>query len=73
MIELRDSMSDEVLARSMDRLRIEGFYDATEIPRVTSIAMTQWSELLLERLRELIDAGGGRWSRCQLEGLDCAL
>jgi hypothetical protein len=73
MVELRDSMSDEVLARSMDRLRIEGYYDATEVPRVTSIAMTQWSQLLLERLRELITAGGGRWSRCQLEGLDCAL
>ncbi len=73
MVELRDSMSDEVLARSMDRLRIEGFYDVTEIPRVTSIAMTEWSELLLGRLRELVDVGGGRWSRCRLEGLDCAL
>ena len=73
MIELRDSMSDEVLARSMDRLRIDGVFDVTEVPEVTRRAMHEWSEVMLVRLRELVEVGGGRWSRCQQDETDCAL
>ena len=77
MVELRDSMSDEILARSMDRRSIEGprggIFDATEIPKVTSLAMEEWSELLLVRLQELVEVGGGRWARCQVDETDCAL
>ncbi len=53
VIELRDSMSDEVLARTVDRERIDGPFDALEAWALTPGIAQGWSRLLVRRLREL--------------------
>jgi len=73
MLEFRDSMSDAILARTMERQRIDGVYDVTEVGKITGQAMHAWSSSLLERMRELVDVGGGRWAGCQTGETDCAL
>ena len=72
MVELRDSMSNQLLARSVEKTRIRGAYDVTELPEVTQWATKNWSEALLERLRGLIIIGGGRWTNCNLRENNCS-
>jgi hypothetical protein len=55
VLELRDSMSDEVLARTVERLRLDGPMDATEVWVLTPRAVRSWSSLLALRLDELSD------------------
>ena len=73
MVELRDSMSNQLLARSIESQRIDGVYDVTELPEVTQWATENWSESLLERLRGLVTIGGGRWANCDLRENNCTL
>ena len=72
MVELRDSMSNQLLARSVEKTRIRGAYDVTELPEVTQWATKSWSEALLERLRGLVIIGGGRWTNCDLRENNCS-
>ncbi len=55
VLELRDSMSDEVLARTVERLRLDGPMDATFVWMLTPRAVRSWSSLLASRLEELSD------------------
>ncbi len=55
ILELRDSMSDEVLARTVERLRLEGPMDAALVWALTPGAVRNWSSLLALRLDELSD------------------
>tara|TARA_Y100000994_G_C15701923_1_gene445499 strand:+ start:4107 stop:4835 length:729 start_codon:yes stop_codon:yes gene_type:complete len=66
MVELRDSMSNQLLARSVEKTGIRGSYDVTELPEVTQWATENWSQALLERLQDLMVIGGGRWANCDL-------
>ena len=52
-MELRDSMSDDVLARTVNRERIEGPFDVAEVGPLTSRISMEWSRLLMRRLEEL--------------------
>jgi hypothetical protein len=72
VLELRDSMSNDLLARSFDRQRIEGQFDFSEIPRTTLWAVETWSDLLRTRVNELLEIGGGGWSRCGVREDNCA-
>ena len=65
VIELRDSMSDEVLARTFDSQRIEGPFDADKMALITSQIAQGWSRLLVRRLRELSDLYPSRLRRLQ--------
>ena len=66
MVELRDSMSNQLLARSVEKTGIRGSYDVTEMPEVTQWATENWSQAMLERLEDLMVIGGGRWANCDL-------
>jgi len=55
VLELRDSMSGEVLARTVERLRLDGPMDATFVWVLTPRAIRSWSSLLALRLDELSD------------------
>ena len=70
-LELRDSMSNTILARTVDRQRVEGRFDLSELPRATQFTVEGWSDLLRTRINELLDLGGGGWSRCQLHEQNC--
>jgi len=65
VIELRDSMSDEVLARTVDSQRIEGPFDADKMLLITSQIAQGWSRLLVRRLRELSHLYPSRLRRLQ--------
>jgi hypothetical protein len=58
VIELRDSMSNDLLARAIDRNRGIGPLDAFEIWAHTNQLVHTWSLLLRTRLRELSELGG---------------
>ncbi len=53
VLELRDSMSDEVLSRTVDRRRMEGLIDAAAVEALTVTMLRRWSRLLCTRLEEL--------------------
>lgn len=65
VIEIRDSMSDEVLARTLDRQRVEGPVDADQLwglaPRITR----EWSQLLAGHLTALAGLYPSRLWRLQ--------
>ncbi len=65
VIELRDSMSDEVLARTVDHERIDGPYDADKMWLITTQVAQAWSTLLITRLRELSGLYPSRLRRLQ--------
>ena len=65
VVELRDSMSDEVLARTVDHERIDGPYDADKMWLITSQVAQAWSTLLVTRLRELSSLYPSRLRRLQ--------
>ncbi len=65
VVELRDSMSNEVLARTVDRQRIEGPFDADKMWLITSQIAQSWSRHLVRRLRELSDLYPSRLRRLQ--------
>jgi len=53
IVELRDSMSNEILARTVDHQRVEGPFAVVEIWSLTPNIARGWSRLLITRLREL--------------------
>lgn len=65
VLELRDSMSDEVLLRILDRRRVEGPVEAERVwslaPRVT----LQWSRLMVDQLSTMADFYPSRLQRLQ--------
>ncbi len=65
VIELRDSMSGEVLARTVDRERIDGPFNADAVRVLTPRIAQGWSRLLVRRLRELSDLYPSRLRRLQ--------
>jgi len=65
IIELRDSMSDEILARTIDRRRVDGPFHAAEIWGLIPRIARGWSRLLATRLTELSDLYSSRLRRLQ--------
>ena len=53
VLELRDSMSDDVLARTIDHQRIDGPFAAAEVYSITPRVLRGWSSLLATRFRQL--------------------
>ena len=58
VLELRDSMSDAVLARTADRERIDGPFGAGAEVAVTPSVVQSWSQLLVGHLEEVSDLSG---------------
>jgi hypothetical protein len=59
ILELRDSMSDEILARTADRRRVEGPFAVGTISTLVTPRVAQtWSLLLAQRLQELAGVDG---------------
>ena len=63
VLELRDSMTGEILARTADRRRADGPLDANLAWTFTPRATRRWAKLLINRLDELGDLTGrpGFW------------
>ncbi len=57
VLELRDSMSDEILARSADRRRMVGPINANAVQARTGTLLRRWTDLLCARLEELSALG----------------
>ena len=53
VLDIQDSMSDEILARTVDRRRVEGPIDATAVEAGVGIMLRRWAQLLRTRLEEL--------------------
>lgn len=53
VLEIRDSMSDTVLARTVERKRMDGPMDATMVGVLTPLMVNDWTRLLVNRLEEL--------------------
>lgn len=58
VLELRDSMSHDILARTVERELPQGSINASDIPRETRLLLGRWSRLLTERLEELAEIAG---------------
>tara|TARA_B100000029_G_C17571540_1_gene956760 strand:- start:1242 stop:1955 length:714 start_codon:yes stop_codon:yes gene_type:complete len=58
VLELRDSMTGEILARTADRRRADGPVDANLAWTFTPRATLAWSNLLIRRLEEIGDLTG---------------
>ncbi len=65
VLELRDSMSGEVVARTVDHQRIEGPFDAAQVWALAPRIAHGWSTLLIRRLRELSDLYPSKLRRLQ--------
>ena len=68
VLELRDSMSDEVVARTVDHQRIEGPFDASQVWALTPRIAQGWSAMLVTRLRELSSIYPSRLRRLREPG-----
>jgi hypothetical protein len=55
VLEIRDSMSNEILARTVDRRRSGGHIDATAVSALTPRLIQRWSQLLCRHLEALSD------------------
>ena len=53
VLELRDSMSHDMLARTVERERPEGAVNTDDLWRETRFLITRWSQILCTRLEEL--------------------
>ncbi len=51
-------MSDDVLARTADRERVDGPFDAGMVVAVTPRVVESWSQRLVARLEELTSLSG---------------
>lgn len=58
ILEVRDSMSGEVLARTVDRQRVDGPVRADMVLGLAPRIMDDWARLLYRRLDEVSDLGG---------------
>ena len=57
VLELRDSMSNDILARTADRERIDGPFDVGAMMGVTASVAQSWSRLLAGRVEEVSELG----------------
>jgi len=53
VLEIRDAVSYTVLARTVERQRMDGPFDATIVGVLTPTMVDRWSQLLVRRLEEL--------------------
>ena len=53
VLELRDAMTYTVLARTVERQRVDGPFDATMVGALTPTIVKGWSRMLVRRLEEL--------------------
>ena len=67
IVEVRDSMSDEVLARTFERQHVNGPFDADLIMALAPRVTRNWSGLIVRRLRELSSLYPSRLRRLQEE------
>ncbi len=58
VIQLRDSMSNDILARTLVRRRVDGPMQATSVWGLTGPVVRNWSLLLCSHLEELSDLSG---------------
>ncbi len=58
ILELRDSMSNEMLARTVERERFGRLTGAARVREVGQRLMGRWSRLLRTRLEELTEISG---------------
>ncbi len=58
VIQLRDSMSNDILARTLVRRRVEGPMQAASVWGLTGAIVRDWSLLLCSHLEELSDLSG---------------
>jgi hypothetical protein len=65
IVELRDSMSNQILARIRDRERVDGPVDADRVWGLAPQITRQWSQRMVERLDELADFYPSRLWRLQ--------
>ena len=63
VLEIRDSMSDTVLARTVERKRMDGPMDATMAGVLTPLMVNDWTRLLVGNLETLRDMFPSRISR----------
>ncbi len=63
VLELRDAMSDTVLARTVERQRMDGPFDAAIVAALTPTIVDGWSRLLVRRLTALRDLYPSRLQR----------
>jgi hypothetical protein len=57
VLELRDSMSHDMLARTVERERPQGAVSSNDLWRDTRILLGRWSQILCTRLEELAEIG----------------
>jgi len=55
VLELRDSMSHDMLARTVERERPDGYIDAEDVMRETRLLLRRWCRLLTQRMEELAE------------------
>ncbi len=53
ILEIRDSMSGTVLARTVERKRMDGPIESSMVAALTPIMVDDWARLLIRRLRDL--------------------
>jgi hypothetical protein len=58
VLELRDAMTAELLARTVDRRYGEGLMDAGTVWMLTEDLLERWAQVLSDRLEQLSDLGG---------------
>jgi len=58
VLELRDGMTGELLARTIDRRYGEGFLEAGSVWMRTEELLDRWADVLSNRLKQLSDVGG---------------
>ncbi|HEY5623338.1 MAG TPA: hypothetical protein VIV14_06225 [Gammaproteobacteria bacterium] len=58
VLELRDAMTGEMLARTMDRRLAQGLLDHASVWILTEDLIKRWAEVLHQRLEQLVDLQG---------------
>ena len=58
VLELRDGMTGELLARTIDRRTGEGLMEANTVWMLTEDLLRRWAQVLAERLEQLADLEG---------------
>ena len=70
VLEVRDSVSLTVLARTVVRERVNGPVDASMVGSLTPRVVDEWTKLLVTRLEQLRDFFPSRLSRLQEQGVE---
>ena len=70
VVELRDSMSNDVLFRAIDRQRVEGPVDPDTLYGLALLVSRQWSRVMVDRVQELSTFYPSRLYRLQERARD---